>query len=72
MEASRLATLGERLARLEEAGKKREEANDAFITATRVALNDKLDASCSNREAYLLGLKAKVSDHVSLPSGPQS
>ena len=66
MEASRLATLAERLARLEEAGKKREEVNEAFIAATKVALNDKLDTSCNNREAYLLGLKAKVSDHVSI------
>lgn len=65
MEASRLASVGERLTRLEEASRKREETNAAFIAATQTALEDKLDTTSSNREAYLNGLRAKISDHVS-------
>lgn len=65
MEASRLASISERLARLEEAGRKREEANLAFIAATQVALEDKLDAFSINREAHLNNLKTKISEHVS-------
>lgn len=64
MEASRLASVGERLSRLEEASRKREETNAAFISATQAALEDKLDATSSNREAYLNGLRAKITDHV--------
>lgn len=65
MEASRLASVGERMTRLEEASRKREETNAAFIAATQAALEDKLDTTSSNREAYLNGLRAKLSDHVS-------
>ncbi|KAL7635002.1 UNVERIFIED_CONTAM: hypothetical protein RMT77_013987 [Armadillidium vulgare] len=64
MEASRLASISERLARLEEAGRKREEANLAFIAATQVALEDKLDAFSINREAHLNNLKTKISEHL--------
>ncbi|KAK3889393.1 hypothetical protein Pcinc_006606 [Petrolisthes cinctipes] len=63
MEASRLATVGECKSRLEEASRKREETNAAFISATRAALEDKLDATSSNREAYLYGLHAKITDY---------
>lgn len=70
MEASRLATVGERMSRLEEASRKREENTIAFIAATQTALEDKLDTTSSNREAYLNGLRAKISDHVSGNSRP--
>ena len=64
MEASRLASIGERMTRLEDASRKREENTVAFITATQAALEDKLDTTSNNREAYLNGLRAKLSDHV--------
>ncbi|MCL4115759.1 UNVERIFIED_CONTAM: hypothetical protein GTU68_056439 [Idotea baltica] len=64
MEASRLASISERMARLEEASRKREEANLAFITATQVAIEDKLDTFSTNREAHLNSFKAKISDHL--------
>lgn len=66
MEASRLASVGERMTRLQEASRKREENTTAFIAATQAALEDKLDTTTNNREAYLNGLRAKLSDHVSL------
>ncbi|XP_018015975.1 eukaryotic translation initiation factor 5B isoform X2 [Hyalella azteca] len=64
LEAQRVASIGERLCRLEEAARKRQEANDEFICSTATALDLKLDASSVNREAHLDGLKAKVADHL--------
>jgi len=64
MEASRVK-MTERMTKLEEAARKRDEINAAFITSTQKDLDDKLDQSANNREAYLNGLKAKVHDHLS-------
>ncbi|KAK3889392.1 hypothetical protein Pcinc_006605 [Petrolisthes cinctipes] len=64
MEASRLATVGECKSRLEEASRKKEETNAAFISATQAALEDKLDATSSNREVYPYGLHAKITDYL--------
>ncbi|KAA0199330.1 hypothetical protein HAZT_HAZT009267 [Hyalella azteca] len=62
--AEQRPSIGERLCRLEEAARKRQEANDEFICSTATALDLKLDASSVNREAHLDGLKAKVADHL--------
>lgn len=64
MEASRQASIGERLARLEEASRKREESNAAFVSTTQLALEEKFDVSSSNRDAHLNSLKAKIADHL--------
>ncbi|KAK4314537.1 hypothetical protein Pmani_014242 [Petrolisthes manimaculis] len=64
MEESRLATLEERISRLEEASRKREETNAAYIYATQAALEDKLNATSINREAYQNGLRAKIMDRL--------
>lgn len=69
MEASRLASVGERMTRLEEANRKREETTATFIAATQAALEDKLDTTTNNREAYLNGLRAKLSDHLNNVDG---
>merc|ERR1712183_285485 len=64
VEASRLATVNERISRLEEASRKRDEVQKEFISSTQAALEDKLDASSNNRKAYLNGLRAKITDHL--------
>lgn len=64
VEASRVK-MTERMSKLEEASRKRDEINAAFITSTQKDLDSKLDQSQNNREAYLNGLKAKVHDHLS-------
>lgn len=64
MEASRVK-MTDRMTKLEEAARKRDEINAAFITQTQKDLEVKLDQSQNNREAYLNGLKAKVHDHLS-------
>jgi len=64
MEASRVK-LTERMTKLGEAARKRDEINAAFITTTQKDLDEKLDQTQNNREAYLNGLKAKVHDHLS-------
>ncbi|XP_068200339.1 uncharacterized protein stai isoform X2 [Palaemon carinicauda] len=69
MEASRLASVNERMSRLEDASRKREEANKQFIATTQAALEDKLDTSSNNRKAYLNGLRAKITDHLNNVDG---
>lgn len=65
LEAERVASVSERMSRLEEAARKRQEACEEFVVATASALEQKRDTSAANREAHLDGLRARVADHVS-------
>jgi len=65
LEASRLAGVAERLQRLAEAAKKRQERDAAFVAATKAAAEARLDQSADNRKAYLDDLKAKIAEHLS-------
>ena len=70
LEAERIASIADRMSRLEEAARKRNELNDEFVTTTAEALDSKLDSFSANREAHLDALRAKVADHVSAPWHP--
>lgn len=69
LEAERVASISERLCRLEEAARKRQEVNEEFVLSAASALEQKLDASAANREAHLDGLRARVADHLSSVEG---
>lgn len=64
MEACRVSSIGERLNRIEEAFRKRTEANSAFIASTQEAFEGKQFSSAQNREAHLNELKRKIAEHV--------
>ncbi|XP_076062251.1 stathmin [Oratosquilla oratoria] len=67
--AYRMSFIVDQLSKLEDASRKREEKTTAFIASTQLALEGKLDTSSSNREAYLNGLKAKITDHLNNVDG---
>lgn len=55
-----MAVLNAQLMKIEEASRKREEQTTAFISTTREALEQKMDAYQGNREAHLTDLKSKM------------
>ena len=55
----------DKLSRIEEASKKREEADHLFIQQAREQLEQKMDANVKNRENIIKGMQEKLKEHVS-------
>lgn len=64
LEANKVLTLINKLSKIEEASKKKDEQENIFVTQTREALDQKMESHIEKREAYLGDLKAKLKDHV--------
>jgi len=63
LEAEKLAFLAEKMKRIEEATKKKEEEESVFIKSTKEALEQKMQAHIENRESKVVDLKTKLSHH---------
>lgn len=60
LQCNKIAILNAQLMKIEEASRKREEQTTSFISTTREALEQKMDAYQGNREAHLTDLKSKM------------
>lgn len=59
-----MATLAAKMAKIEEASRKKDEQTNNFITTTKEALDAKMEIHVGKREAYISDLRAKVKDHL--------
>lgn len=59
-----MAAIAAKMAKIEEASRKKEEQTNAFIATTKEALDAKMDHHVGKREAYIGDLRAKVKDHL--------
>lgn len=50
--------------KIEEASRKKDEQTSQFISATREALEQKMETHLGKREAYITDLKTKLKDHI--------
>lgn len=57
--------MAEKMKKIDEAAKKKAEEEANFINTTKVALEQKMEASVENRENIITDLKVKLSNHVS-------
>ncbi|KAL0101598.1 hypothetical protein PUN28_019020 [Cardiocondyla obscurior] len=64
IEANKLAVLAAKLSKIEEASRKKDELSAAFIAATRVSLDAKMNNTEEKREAHIAELKNKLKDHL--------
>ncbi|XP_017879022.1 stress response protein NST1 isoform X2 [Ceratina calcarata] len=62
--AQKIAALNAKLTKIEEASRKKDELNSAFITATRESLDAKMNSTEENREAHIQELKSKLKEHL--------
>jgi hypothetical protein len=62
-----MAVLATKMSRIEEASKKREEQANNFISQTREALEQKMEAHIEKRESLISDLKTKLKEHVCIP-----
>lgn len=67
LEANRMAVLVAKLSKIEEASKKREEQENNFISQTREALEQKMEAHIEKRENYINDLRTKLKEQVCIP-----
>jgi hypothetical protein len=71
LEANRKALLAAKMSKIEEASKKREEQANNFISQTREALEQKMEAHNEKRESFIndlkTGLKTKLKESVCMP-----
>jgi len=65
MEAERRASLIEKIRKVEEAAKRREEDKANFVNVTKENLEKKIEAHVEKRENYISDLKTKLSNHTS-------
>jgi adenylosuccinate synthase len=65
MEAERRASLIEKLRKVDEAAKRREEDAANFVNVTKENLEKKIEAHVEKRENYISDLKTKMSSHTS-------
>lgn len=61
-----MATLAAQLSKIEEASRKKDEQNHAFIHQTKEALEQKMELHTEKREQYISEIKTKLKDHVSI------
>ncbi|CAG0886885.1 unnamed protein product [Cyprideis torosa] len=64
LEASKKEQWYEKLQKLEEATRRREEASQTFIESTKAALEVKLESFEENRTNHLMALRTKVQEHL--------
>jgi hypothetical protein len=62
-----MALLAAKMSKIEEASKKREEQANTFISQTREALEQKMEAHIEKRESLINDLKTKLKEHVCIP-----
>lgn len=60
MESSKIAALSAKMLKIEEASRKKDEQTSQFISATRNALEEKMETHIGKREAYITDLKTKL------------
>lgn len=64
LEATKMAALQAKMQRIEDASKKKDEQTHQFITATKEALDQKMEVHVEKREAYIADLRTKIKDHI--------
>ncbi|XP_022908442.1 CAP-Gly domain-containing linker protein 1 isoform X2 [Onthophagus taurus] len=64
LEANKIASLTAKMLKIEEASRKKDEQTNQFISATREALEQKMETHLGKREAYITDLKTKLKDHI--------
>ncbi|KAJ8978011.1 hypothetical protein NQ317_002773 [Molorchus minor] len=64
LESNKIAALSAKMQKIEEASRKKDEQTSQFITATRDALEQKMEHHTEKREAYITDLKTKLKDHI--------
>ncbi|XP_044266803.1 myosin-9 isoform X3 [Tribolium madens] len=64
LESNKIAALATKMQKIEEASRKKDEQTTQFISATRDALEQKMENHTEKREAYITDLKTKLKDHI--------
>ncbi|KAG5897252.1 hypothetical protein JTB14_013155 [Gonioctena quinquepunctata] len=64
LEYNKMAALSAKILKIEEASRKKNEQTSEFISATRDALEQKMEIHEEKREAYMTDLKSKLKDHI--------
>ncbi|XP_013181304.1 PREDICTED: stathmin-4 isoform X2 [Papilio xuthus] len=64
LEASKMAVIAQKMAKIEEASRIRSEQTNNFICTTKEALDAKMDSHEEKREAYISELRARLKDHL--------
>ncbi|XP_045538082.1 inner centromere protein isoform X3 [Papilio machaon] len=64
LEASKMAAIAQKMAKIEEASRIRSEQTNNFICTTKEALDAKMDSHEEKREAYISELRARLKDHL--------
>ncbi|XP_063618060.1 inner centromere protein isoform X1 [Cydia splendana] len=64
LEASKMAAIAQKMAKIEEASRFRSEQSNNFIASTKEALDAKMDSHEEKREAYINELRARLKDHL--------
>jgi Fe2+ transport system protein B len=59
-----MALLAAKMSKIEEASKKREEQENNFISQTREALEQRMEAHIEKRESIINDLRSKIKEHV--------
>ncbi|VVD05571.1 unnamed protein product [Leptidea sinapis] len=64
LEASKMAAIAQKMAKIEEASRIRSEQTNNFISTTKEALDAKMETHEEKREAYINELRARLKDHL--------
>jgi stathmin len=64
LESNKIAALAAKMQKIEDASRKKDEQTSQFISATRDALEQKMENHTEKREAYITDLKTKLKDHI--------
>ncbi|XP_041979347.1 paramyosin isoform X2 [Aricia agestis] len=64
LEASKMAAIAQKMAKIEDASRIRSEQTNSFINATKEALEAKMETHSEKREAYIGELRARLKDHL--------
>ncbi|XP_018324587.1 stathmin-1-A isoform X6 [Agrilus planipennis] len=64
LEQNKVAALSAQIMKIEEASRKKDEQTNQFISATREALEQKMENHIGKREAFITDLKTKMKDHI--------
>ncbi|XP_026468690.1 tropomyosin-1 isoform X3 [Ctenocephalides felis] len=64
LEANKMAAITAKMAKIEEASRKKDEQTSSFIVNTKEALDAKMETHIEKREAYINDLKKKMKEHL--------
>lgn len=64
LEANKMAAINAKMAKIEEASRKKDEQTSSFIVNTKEALDAKMETHIEKREAYINDLKKKMKEHL--------